>query len=33
MNKFKKKNSCGPVFGLFMVLLKVAQNVNATAGQ
>ena len=33
MNKFEKKNSQGSVFGLFMALLKVAQNLNATAGQ
>ena len=33
MNKFEKKNSRGSLFGLFMALLKVAQNVNATAGQ
>ena len=33
MNKFEKKNSRGSLFGLFMALLKVVQNVNATACQ
>ena len=33
MNKFEKKNSRGSLFGLFMTLLKVAQNVNDTACQ
>jgi hypothetical protein len=33
INKFEKKNSWGSIFGLFMPLLKVPQNVNATAGQ
>ena len=33
MNKFEKKNSWESVFGLIMALLKVAQNVNAAAGQ
>ena len=33
MNKFEKKNSGGSLFGLFMAVLKVAQNINATVGQ
>ena len=31
INNLEKKNSRGSVFGLFLALLKVAQNVDATA--
>ena len=33
MNTFQKKNNWWSLFGPFMALLKVAQNVNTTAGQ
>ena len=33
MNKFEEEKNWVSIFGLFMPLLKVAQNVNATSGQ